>query len=398
MSGPVANPQMLTLARDSRAWTQRALAAALSAVAADGVPVSQGYVSKAEAGAVAVTGERLDMFAAALDYPARLLCLDGEVYGLRTACVHHRKKQGLSMAALRQVHAWLNLARVQLHELVTEAGVAPVVNFPHFPLSAVNSPRDAAQTLRAQWGLPDGPVESMVGVLEAAGGLVLSRHGESRGWDAVSQWPAGWPPVFLLNATTPPDRQRFTLAHELGHIVCHRTPAPDQETEAHRFASEFLLPSAQIADELNANLDIETLAVLKQRWKVSMAALVRRAYDLSLITDWRYRSLNVELSALGYRTDEPGELPAEHPTLPATAAAAWTKRAARDSATGHAGTHDAGLAVRALLSPQEYRTIFIQTNHVPSHEPSAQPSGLRLASAAGVGSAGDGIGPATGVA
>jgi Zn-dependent peptidase ImmA (M78 family) len=44
-----------------------------------------------------------------------------------------------------------------------------------------------------------------------------------------------------------------------------------------------------------------------------MAALVRRAFDLQQITDRQYKRLNEQLSALGYRTNEPIPLKSEQP-------------------------------------------------------------------------------------
>jgi Zn-dependent peptidase ImmA (M78 family) len=343
-----ANPDMLVLARDSREMTQSAVAAAMSDARDAGPPITQGYVSKAESGAVVVAGERLGLFATVLEYPRELLALREGVYGFATSCVHHRKRQSLPVAALRRIHAYLNLARIQMHGLLDGTNVLAPLRFFRFELSELDTAQDAAKQVRARWGVPAGPIVSMLRLLEDAGGLVVLRDTASRAWDAVSQWPADESPVFLLNAATPTDRQRFSLAHELGHVICHPTPAPGQEQQADEFAAEFLMPATEIAPELGTDLNIEKLGQLKQRWKVSMAALVRRARDLSLINDWRYRSLNVELSSLGYRRDEPGALDAEQPCL--------AIRAAHERVRHGEGVEL--LAARALLTPNEFTTIF----------------------------------------
>jgi Zn-dependent peptidase ImmA (M78 family) len=118
----------------------------------------------------------------------------------------------------------------------------------------------------------------------------------------------------LLNAGTPPERQRFTLAHELGHMVMHQVPHPEQEKQANRLAAELLMPFEQIGDQLRGHVDVSRLLELKAQWKVSMWALLRRAHTLGVISDWQYRSLAVEMSSLGYRTSEPGGLEPEMPT------------------------------------------------------------------------------------
>src|SRR5438105_1614045 len=78
---------------------------------------------------------------------------------------------------------------------------------------------DAAITLRRDWGLAPGAVPQLIRLIEDAGGLVLVRDLGSRELDAVTQWIDGEPPLFLINAHAPADRFRFSLAHELGHVI-----------------------------------------------------------------------------------------------------------------------------------------------------------------------------------
>lgn len=119
------------------------------------------------------------------------------------------------------------------------------------------------------------------------------------------------PAAFLINAHAPADRFRFSLAHELGHVILHREPGvtATQERQADEFASEFLLPADTIRTELKqGRLTLPRLLELKHRWGVSMAALLRRASTLGVVSDWQYRNLMVELSAVGYRKQEPSDL------------------------------------------------------------------------------------------
>src|SRR5437588_10942690 len=104
----------------------------------------------------------------------------------------------------------------------------------------------------------------------------------------------------------PPDPERYSLAHELGHLVGHSAPHPTMEEEANRFASEFLMPAADIRASLH-DITIPRLAALKRYWKVSMAALLRRAYELGTINERRYRFMNIQLSKAGYKMREPIE-------------------------------------------------------------------------------------------
>ena len=122
------------------------------------------------------------------------------------------------------------------------------------------------------------------------------------------------PPIFYLNSKAPMDRARFSLAHELGHIVMHHSASDTMESEADRFAAEFLMPSKQIRHHLE-NVDIRKAARLKPYWRVSMAALIRRARDLGQIGQDEYGKLFRRLGHLGYRKTEPNPISAEHPQL-----------------------------------------------------------------------------------
>lgn len=311
----VANAAMLVLARESRGMTQAEVSQVMTRDSG-GAPVSQGYVSKAEAGRLQVNGSRLWLYADALGYPAAVLCTDPQIHGVGVGLVHHRKRASLGAPALRRIHAELALARMQTRALLAFAGIEHHHRFHRIVVDDFDTPSDAAMTLRGEWGLEPGAVPQLVRLIEDTGGLVLVRDLGSRGLDAVTQWIDGDPPLFLINAHAPADRFRFSLAHELGHVIMHGEPGVTaiQERQADEFASEFLLPADAIRAELKqGRLDLPRLLDLKHQWGVSMAALLRRASTLGVISDWQYRDIMIEMSALGYRTQEPSDLVRENP-------------------------------------------------------------------------------------
>ncbi|KFG74458.1 helix-turn-helix domain-containing protein [Streptomyces mutabilis] len=312
-----AQPGMLVLARESRGLTQAEVAAAMTKVSPGGAtPVSQGYVSRAEAGRLVVTHERLELYAAALGYPPELLCLDPQVSGIGVGLVHHRKKAALTASALRRVHAHVALSRIQLNGLASAAALPPVPHrFFRVPLNDLITPKDAARRVRREWSVAPGPVPDMVAVLENAGALVVTRDLDSDLLDAVSQWEAGGHPLLLVNTRAPGDRRRFSIAHELGHLVMHDEPGTGstQEKQADAFAAEFLMPASDIRQAISGGVDLAKLTELKRVWGVSMSALLRRAQTLNAVSEWQYRTVMIEMSALGYRTAEPVDVLPEQP-------------------------------------------------------------------------------------
>ena len=198
---------------------------------------------------------------------------------------------------------------MQTRALIALAGREHHHRFHRIDVDDFDTPSDAAVAIRHDWKMSPGPAIQLIKFVEAAGGLVLVRDLGARELDAVTQWVDGAPPLFLINSHAPVDRFRFSLAHELGHVILHQEPgvlATQERNKADEFASEFLMPADSIRTELKeGRLDLPRLLDLKHKWGVSMAALLRRASTLGVVTDWQYRNLMVEMSALGYRTKEP---------------------------------------------------------------------------------------------
>jgi Zn-dependent peptidase ImmA (M78 family) len=136
--------------------------------------------------------------------------------------------------------------------------------------------------------------------------------------DAFSTWAGGdaATPVIVVADTTAGDRRRFSVAHELGHLVLHQIPqgSPHElERQADAFAEAFLLPVAAMREALVPPITLTTLADLKARWGGSLQALIRRARTLEVIPHSHYRALYAQLGARGWRTQEPLVVPVEQP-------------------------------------------------------------------------------------
>jgi Zn-dependent peptidase ImmA (M78 family) len=166
----------------------------------------------------------------------------------------------------------------------------------------------AAKQVRALWGIAPGPVPDVVELLEAHGITVIRLPLGSSDVDAFSLPFADHPVVVLSTDKDDRARSRFDGAHELGHLVVHGEQiwgVKEVETQAHRFAAEFLMPAAQIYDQLPTTVDWPTLFELKRHWQVSLAALLMRARTLKRMTEGTYLSAIKTASARGWRRVEP---------------------------------------------------------------------------------------------
>jgi Zn-dependent peptidase ImmA (M78 family)/DNA-binding XRE family transcriptional regulator len=302
------NKDMLRLARDSRGMSQVELASRAG--------LTQGFISKVEAGEKDISPEKLAAISTALGYPESFFCQPGEYQGVGLSLVFFRKRASTSVSQVRAIQAEVALRRLHLRVLLRSIDMKGTGrSFQFMDIDDYDGDAErVAQLVRASWTLPLGPIANLVAAIESAGGIVFKFSFGTKDIDAVSQWPDDLPPLFFINADAPADRVRFSLAHELGHVVMHRAATEGMESEADRFAAEFLMPAKEIAPQLN-HMSLDRAATLKPYWRVSMAALIRRARDLGRIDGARCSSLYRRLSQLGMRTREPSPIAPEGPRL-----------------------------------------------------------------------------------
>ncbi|PYC27399.1 DNA-binding protein [Aquipseudomonas alcaligenes] len=154
----------------------------------------------------------------------------------------------------------------------------------------------AAEYCRNAWSLGLGPVGSMTRLVENLGAVVTTFEGLSKEIDALSV-SVERPFIVRNTAKESACRQRFDIAHELGHLVMHEgivTGDRVTESQANRFASSFLLPRSMMFKLFpkpnGSRLDWIGMSEFKLKWKVSKAAIIYRARQLELISEAQYKS------------------------------------------------------------------------------------------------------------
>ena len=180
----------------------------------------------------------------------------------------------------------------------------------------------AALRLRTHWGLGRNPIPSMVELLEANGIKVIAfdlgaRDGLTaharRGGNRIAS-------VIVVNRGHSGERQRFTLARELGRLVLAVDVGVDAERAAHRFAGAFLMPANALRTAIGSrrtSIGRNELFGLKRRFGVSVQALVRRCRDLGIIDDALFGRLYRDMPGFGWRGPpyaEPEPLAPERPS------------------------------------------------------------------------------------
>ena len=301
------NPHMVILGRESRGLSQKVLAERLH--------VTQGRISKMESGLLPIPDDILDHLSEALNYPKHFFFQEGGTVGIGIAEIFHRKRQNVPKHVLDEIYAQIELRIKNITALLRSVDIA--CSIPIIDIDELDGRVDEiARTVRTHLQLPRGPILDLTETLEDAGVIIFSFDFGTRLIDAISRWVPRLPPLFFMNQYCPKDRWRFSLAHELGHMVMHAMPTGEMEAQADRFAQEFLMPERDIIADLR-ELDLAKLANLKRYWKVSMAALLKRAESLNSVSPNQARYLWVQISKAGYKTREPAELDVEgeHPHL-----------------------------------------------------------------------------------
>jgi Zn-dependent peptidase ImmA (M78 family) len=243
----------------------------------------------------------------------------------------------VSVGEIRPVYRKTSLGIKQLRSLEEEIrdwlerylqaeAVAPVpsktFDYPaSFPRAVhdVYDPEEAAEVLRREWIVGVDPIENISQLLEDKG-IRVGEIDAPDGFDACAFFADGSDkkPVIVGRCNgIPGDRQRFSYAHELGHILLDVDDTVNEELACHRFAGAFLVPRvsflSDIGDRRN-DLSISELFLLKQKWGVSMQVLIYRAKHLDVISDFRFRSLLRLFRKRGWHRCEPDpQIPREHP-------------------------------------------------------------------------------------
>ncbi|WP_198040584.1 helix-turn-helix domain-containing protein [Rhodococcus sp. 2G] len=169
----------------------------------------------------------------------------------------------------------------------------------------------------------DEPVRNVIRTIERTGAAVapLAVSVEDPalldGHSGLSRWDesAARATVAFISGQ-PGDRQRFTLAHEFGHVVLHtrrNLPLELRETEANLFAGAFLLPRTVAIENLSETLTLHGYMRIKSRYGISVQAAISRAKRLGIISAQRYKSLMIQISSRGWRKAEPVEVGIEKP-------------------------------------------------------------------------------------
>ncbi|GAA1134233.1 XRE family transcriptional regulator [Citricoccus alkalitolerans] len=318
--------KVAALAFDPRRLTQaRLLAGRTKQDVATSLGISGAALGQYEAGITTPRPDQLPKLADSLGVPLGFFTGGRPHAHLDASTAHFRSLRSTRVSQRAKAVTYVELLWELTYALEHYVEL-PYADLPDFGgEEQLSTPEAAARELRRHWGIVKGPFRHLIRTMEQHGIIVsmTSLGDEVARVDAFSTSHLPRPFVILT-----PDRaddvyrSRFTVAHELGHLVLHHDVAAgdvEKEKEADRFAAELLAPAAQIADELSTRIQLNALEEVSRRWGVSQKALVYRSRELGLVSDTSvrraYQKLE-QLRAAGILQNQPIRLfPGETPAL-----------------------------------------------------------------------------------
>lgn len=339
------NPKFLELARHLRQYTQKEAAELLG--------VSQGKLSKAEKGLQPLPSEIVHSLQRVFNLPLSFFFQSTD--SSQVGHMYYRRQVSISAKTMDAMEAQVRVQKLAIDQLF-EAVELPEFEWQFEQPSDNLTPADIARRVRYSLGLHRGAIGNLTVLLEDHGIIIQKMDFGTEKMDGLTSITDRGHWVIFLNTRMSNDRIRFSLAHELGHLIMHLNFVPKHpervEDEANEFASEFLMPEAEIKSSLK-RITLPLLGNLKQQWGVSMRALIRRARDLQMIDDKIYRNYQIVFSKKGYNKREPINLPYERSNMVHDVVELYKTEL---------GYSDEDLSSISHLLPEDFKRWFILNN------------------------------------
>ncbi|MEI9996793.1 MAG: XRE family transcriptional regulator [Rhizomicrobium sp.] len=296
------NHHLLLLARQYRERSQASVAT--------GAGLTQPHYSRIESGLLQgdPAEENVGRIAKTLAFPVSFFYQPDHMAGLPLS-MHpmHRKKESVGEKTVKRLHAELNIRLMHVRRLLKATETEEELPRPRYDVDDAGGPREIARKVRSAWMIPPGPIDNLIHYAERAGILVVMCDLDTK-IDGVTMQERDLPPCIFLNKNVPADRMRFSLAHEIGHVIMHRVPTDTMEEEANTFAGELLTPAKELYRYfIGRKITLETLARAKAYWRVSMQSLLYQAKEVGVLGHYPADRLWRRISQLGWRTREPAD-------------------------------------------------------------------------------------------
>lgn len=303
----------ITEAREARVMSMEDLAKAIG--------VTRQSISKYERGIVNPSPEMLQAISYKLGFPTEFFYKTTAEVNAGSSPLFFRSKANISKkikTACKYQIKWTNDIKKQLETYVdfVERDL-PTIDKNYEDLS-VEDIEDLALTIRQSWGIKDDPISDLIGLLENKG-IIITQFATSdfcafKGIDAFSCWKDGTPYILYNSIQKSAVRTRFSILHELGHLVMHSSVTEEDskkkeiadfaDIQADRFAAAFLLPATSFPNDIH-NSSLVSLEAVKRKWGAALSTIIMRCETLDLLTQHQINYLKRQMTTRKYWRKEP---------------------------------------------------------------------------------------------
>ena len=307
---PKIIPSRLKMARISRGFSLADLENLIG--------VSKQFLSQCELGTVSPSGAVIRKITEVLNYPLSFFLIPVSKKESISATYFRSRKttpKKLKDAAEEKVFIFDEIRRY-FEEYVNY----PHINLPIIPQELLKERYDfedmerIATYVREYWNLGNGPIENLISLLQENGVIISKIRIKNNKIDAFSKWLNSVPYIFLTVDKNCAVRSRFDISHELCHLLLHQYITQDDindkkildkiEKEADMFAGAFLLPAKSFSREVFSS-SLDSMIMLKRRWKVSISCMIKRCSDLEILTENQILYLKKQMTYNCYWQKEP---------------------------------------------------------------------------------------------
>jgi len=304
--------QRLRRLRLARGYSLEELAAEMGGI------VTKQALSKYERGTSKPSPVILDKLAEILKIKSSYLWSEPKI---SVKFIAYRKKSRLPKKEMTRIENYVEQKleeRIWLQDLMLQN---IEVNLPvkDYSIYRIDDVEQAAINLRHNWNIGLDPISNIVNLLETHLVHIIDIN-TTENFDGLTA--LGYEEdklkaaAIALNSEVCGERQRFNLAHELGHIVLSISGDIDEEKAAYRFGSAFLAPESEILTEVGTKrsfITLPELLFLKSRFGLSIQALLYRLRELDIINNSYYKNWCIEINKKNWKKHEPAEMKPEKP-------------------------------------------------------------------------------------
>lgn len=222
--------------------------------------------------------------------------------------IDFRKKRSLTQTEIAQIQ---EKTRQRVERYLEVEGLLNLSSKFNNPIArkivkTTDNAEEMAEVVRSEWGLGTFPISNVIETLEEREVKVIEVAASEK-FDGLSTFVDKKIPVTVVNENFSAERKRFTVLHELGHLMMNIPSSVSKNCESycHRFAAAFLFPASEVIQTLGQSrksIAMGELVAIKEEYGISVQAAMRRAYDLRIITQHTYKSFCIKMA--GNRKEE----------------------------------------------------------------------------------------------